>query len=64
MKLPTSVNSRSLRLVLLAFALVGGLAILYAKTESIDLREPNEIASLLRELPLRAISSDLRLQVE
>jgi len=50
MKLPTSVNSRSLRLVLLAFALVGGLAILYAKTESIDLREPNEIASLLREL--------------
>jgi signal transduction histidine kinase len=37
-------------LVLLAFALVGGLAILYAKTESIDLREPNEIASLLREL--------------
>ncbi len=36
--------------MLLAFGLVGGLAILYAKTESIDLREPNEIASLLREL--------------
>ncbi len=36
--------------MLLAFALVGGLAVLYAKTESIDLREPNEIASLLREL--------------
>ncbi len=34
----------------MAFALVGGLAVLYAKTESIDLREPNEIASLLREL--------------
>jgi two-component system NtrC family sensor kinase len=50
MKLPTSVNFQSLGWVLLAFTLIGGLAVLYAKTESIDLREPNEISSLLREL--------------
>jgi signal transduction histidine kinase len=37
-------------LALLALILVAGLAILYAKTETIDLRGPNEIASLLREL--------------
>ena len=50
MKLPTSLSFRNLRWLLLGFSLVGGLAILYAKTESIDLREPNRIASLLREL--------------
>ena len=50
MKLPTSLSFRNLGVVLLALVLVGGLAILYAKTEAIDLREPNQIASLLREL--------------
>jgi hypothetical protein len=43
-------NLKNLGLVLLALSLVSGLAILYAKTETIDLREPNEIASVLREL--------------
>ena len=50
MNLSTSLIYRNLGWVLLGAALVGGLAILYAKTESIDLREPNRIAGLLREL--------------
>ncbi len=50
MNLSTSMIYRNLGWVLLGAALVGGLAILYAKTESIDLREPNRIAGLLREL--------------
>ncbi|MGD2139825.1 MAG: histidine kinase dimerization/phospho-acceptor domain-containing protein, partial [Burkholderiales bacterium] len=43
-------NPRNFGLILLALLLVAGLAILYAKTEAIDLREPNQIASVLREL--------------
>jgi signal transduction histidine kinase len=50
MKPSTSFNPQNLGLALLALILVAGLAILYAKTETIDLRGPNEIASLLREL--------------
>lgn len=43
-------NLKNLGLALVALLLVAGLAILYAKTETIDLREPNKIASVLREL--------------
>ena len=43
-------NLKNLGLVFVALILVAGLAILYAKTETIDLREPNKIASVLREL--------------
>ncbi|UCD67475.1 MAG: hypothetical protein JSW48_11615 [Betaproteobacteria bacterium] len=50
MKPSKSVNPRNLGLAVLALVLVAGLAILYAKTETIDLRGPNEIASQLREL--------------
>ena len=50
MNLSTPGIFRNIGLFLLAFTLVGGLAILYAKTETIDLRDPNKIASLLREL--------------
>ena len=50
MTLPTSLIYRNLGWVLAGLVLVGGLAVLYAKTESIDLREPNRIAGLLREL--------------
>lgn len=50
MKRAISLNPQNLGLALLALILVAGLAILYAKTETIDLREPNQIASLLREL--------------
>jgi len=44
------LSLKNLGLLMLALVLVAGLAILYAKTETIDLREPNNIASLLREL--------------
>ncbi len=50
MKSTTLLNPKNLGLAVLALILVAGLAVLYAKTEAIDLREPNEIASLLREL--------------
>ncbi len=50
MKPSISLNPQNLGLTVLALILVAGLAILYAKTETIDLRGPNEIASLLREL--------------
>lgn len=50
MKLSTSLTLKNFGLLLLALALVAGLAILYAKTETIDLRDPNKIAGLLREL--------------
>ena len=50
MKQSTSLSPRNLGLALLALILVAGLGVLYAKTETIDLRGPNEIASLLREL--------------
>ncbi|UCH48419.1 MAG: hypothetical protein JSU95_00955 [Betaproteobacteria bacterium] len=47
---PSTLNSKNLGLAVLALMLVVGLAVLYAKTETIDLRGPNEIASVLREL--------------
>lgn len=43
-------SMKNLGFVLVAMLLVAGLAVLYAKTETIDLREPNRIAGSLRDL--------------